>query len=112
MGAIRKCAWLMVAAIACVVLAAGLWWRSEHPSRATLKAQGESMIAAVEVYRQRHGEYPPSLADAGVAPPAVGYGPWRYLRTGAYFSLAVGDYGRDGFVLSYVSGGRGWYLDD
>jgi len=92
--------------------AVAFWWRAQHPSRSALKAQGEKLIAGVEQYRERHGEYPNSLADAEVAVPTHAYGPWRYERTDGYFWLSVGDYGRDGFVLSYDSSDREWHLDD
>jgi hypothetical protein len=108
----RKGMLLGWAAVAGLGVAAVLWWSAEYPSRPALKAQGEQLIVAIERYRDRYGVYPQSLADGGITPPWHGYGPWRYESSGDYFSITVGDYGRDWFELSYVSGGRGWYLDE
>lgn len=103
--------WLLLAMGAAGLVGAILLWRSAYPSYPALREQGETLIVAIEGHRLRHGAYPSSLAAVGIDPPSHGYGPWQYDRGEAYFSLAVRNYGRDGFVLSYVSGGRGWYLD-
>lgn len=101
--------WMLLAAIGVAVI---LLWRIVFPSTDALKVQGDQMIALIERYRELHGEYPPSLVDAGITPPIHGYEPWQYQRGGDYFILAVGDYARDDFVLYYISGKHGWYLDD
>ncbi|QEL14247.1 hypothetical protein [Limnoglobus roseus] len=107
----RKWLLLLLAVLTGTSVFAILWWQAEYPSRPALKSQGERMIAAVERYRTQHGEYPATLEDAGITPPSHGYGPWQYGHNDNSFWLIVGDYGKDWFVLSYVSGDRGWYLD-
>jgi hypothetical protein len=86
-------------------------WAFAAPSFASLRRDGDVMVADVEQYRQANGRYPETLAEAGVTPPWSRFGPWRYESDGASFRLAIGEYGRDGFVLSFISGGRGWYTD-
>jgi hypothetical protein len=104
---------LMVLGLVAVLLTlAGLWhWKQrEHPSKDQLVAQGEQMIAVIEAFKAEHGRYPDSFAEAGITPPTHSYGPWRYEQYRGHFTLAVGDYGKDQFSLSYTSG-SGWYLD-
>jgi hypothetical protein len=73
---------------------------------------GDRMVTAVERFRTENGHYPKSLGDAGVVPRWSRYGPWRYeSEDGRYFTLSIGDYGRDRFVYFYFSGLSEWYAD-
>jgi len=72
---------------------------------------GRAIAAELHRYRERHGAYPPSLVDAGIVPPSHGYGPWQYEPGDNGFSLAVGDYARDGFVLIYNHANGTWGID-
>jgi hypothetical protein len=76
-----------------------------------LKREGNPVIAEIEQYRQAHGHYPRSLAEAGLEPSPTRYGPWEYESDGKEFVLSIGDYGRDGFVYFYSSRSRSWYAD-
>lgn len=70
------------------------------------------MIMAVEHFHRENGRYPKSLEETGITPPWSRYGPWRYeSEDGRYFTLSVGEYGRDGFVYHYFSESGGWYAD-
>jgi hypothetical protein len=71
---------------------------------------------ALERYRQAHGEYPPTLQAAGIATPQTAYGPLRYRtwRTTdgiSIYEVSFGDYDRNGFIASFNSDRKTWYLD-
>jgi hypothetical protein len=105
---------LVALAVPPAVLVAALvaWVVLTTPSFAHLRREGNKLVGAVERYREQNGRYPASLEEVGVTPPETRYGPWRYeCWEGRYFSLSVGDYGRDGFVYSYSSAYGTWYAD-
>jgi hypothetical protein len=69
----------------------------------------------LEAWRAAHGEYPSTLEEAGIQVPATPYGPVRYqaYRDAAgipRYSLAVGDYVRNGFVDTWRSERGEWGL--
>jgi hypothetical protein len=85
---------------------------SRPPDFPALEAQGTPLVAAIEKYRDSHGVYPPTLEAAGLTPPQTRFRPWRYdLRPDGSFQIAIGDYGRDGFVLFWTSQNKSWYRD-
>ena len=71
---------------------------------------------ALERYRQTHGDYPPTLAAAGIATPQTEYGPLQYRRELSRegrpaYVISFGDYVQNGFVTWWDSGAQQWYLD-
>lgn len=85
---------------------------SPKPSVAALKAQGKTLVDAVERYRAEHGEYPPSLEAAGASALSTGYGHWEYRRdAGGGFYLKVGDYDRYNFLIAWDYRNKRWYFD-
>lgn len=86
--------------------------------RRRLEAVGDHMIEALEAHHARTGTYPVSLEAAGIVPEPNNFGGWHYSSggAGAFFTLWVGEYNRDGFVLMKTvvgdeSGDRGWHWD-
>jgi hypothetical protein len=87
---------------------------------AVLERQGDTIRAALERHRQRHGSYPPSLADAGLGAEArtTSFGEWRYARAGegqavapecrGPYALTVGDYDRHHFELCWGWSRQSW----
>ena len=114
--------WVIVAAGVVVapfavafVLAVGVplfRYMGPKPSVPALQAQGQKLVDAVERYRAEHGDYPPSLEEAGTFAPWTGYGRWEYQRypdLGYY--LKVGDYGRYHFVMWWDQRNKRWSID-
>jgi hypothetical protein len=87
---------------------------SRGPARAELPAEGARFIEALDVYRREHGRYPTALAEAGCAPRWNAYGGWQYepRSDGQSWSLRVGSYSEDGFVLERSTGDASWSWDD
>ena len=81
-------------------------------SPAQLEPEGDRCIEAIERFRQANGRYPASLAEASCSPRADTHGRWQYevWPDGTTFSLKVGDYERDGFVLYLGDDGK-WRVD-
>jgi hypothetical protein len=104
---------LLTAAAVILVGGAILWWAGAPPIR-ELKRDGNRMVEAFERFRSANGHYPDSLGEVGVMPPTTRYGRWRYQLDGGDFTLAVGEYKRDGFVLHYSTYlGRGqWHINN
>jgi hypothetical protein len=77
----------------------------------SLQAQGQVLVDAAERYKAQTGRYPNTVEQAGVATPVSRYGRWQYKTDsgGKSFSLSVGDYERDGFVMYWTD--RGWSID-
>lgn len=82
------------------------------PSPRELCRLGEPITRSIESYFQRHGRYPSSLFAADIDAAETFFGPWEYWVSDDLQSceLAVGDYGRYLFVVSW-SPGNGWYID-
>jgi len=72
------------------------------------------VIKQLEAYKANNGVYPSDLATAGITLPEAGYGGWKYasLDNNTRFSLSIGDYGRNGFVLYWDSIYGNWTMDD
>jgi hypothetical protein len=102
---------IAVGLAALVVVAVKL--RGPYQSKKELRAEGDAIVRGLKQYKTQHGHYPASLAEAGLTPAVTAYGPWEYSRDDRddSFSLSVGDYGRDGFCLSFEHR-NGWYLDE
>jgi hypothetical protein len=84
------------------------------PSVKELSIEGDSIVAAIERYRDEYSQYPKSLAAAAVHVPATRYGPWRYRVSDdhSWFEISVGDYeGFDPFTLYWSSKTGDWSLD-
>ena len=95
-----------------VVVAAAYFLFTPKPSVAKLKAQGATLVDAVERYRAAHGEYPATLEAAGVSAPWTGYGRWEYGRdVGGGFYLRVGNYSDHLFLMGWDSREKRWYID-
>ena len=114
-----------MAACACVTLVVPACEPRERAPRLTsaewpaLERQGDSLRAAIERFRARHGAYPASLAEAGLDSAAVAtrFGPWSYQARdarapeacgAAAYALAVGDYDRNHFTLHWDCRRRAW----
>lgn len=84
----------------CAGAAVALWLASA-PSFDELAQRGEEIAAAVAEFEEREGRLPADLASLEVANPLTRFGRWRYARDedGADYTLALGDYDRDTFVL-------------
>jgi hypothetical protein len=103
---------ILVAGLSVTAVVAAVLWLGSAPSFGSLRRDGDRMVTAIERFRTENGHYPKSLGDAGVVPPWNRYGPWRYESDdGRYFTLSIGDYGKDGFVYWYFSGRGDWYAD-
>jgi hypothetical protein len=93
------------------------------PSQRTvnaLKEQGNQIVAAIETHIEENGDRPSSLDDLELSAELLTtrYGPWVYREVvtdrvsgSTCYELSVGDYGRDGFTLSYTQGDTDWYFD-
>lgn len=65
--------------------------------RAQTERIGNAIIQRVLAFRQQHGRYPTSLAEAHIAAPTAPMGQFRYEPQGAdCFALAVGDFANTG----------------
>jgi hypothetical protein len=115
----RRIAWLSggisavaaAAAFGCMVAMPPGYQPAEQERVERLHAQ---FAPALERYRQRHGEYPPTLEAAGIQTPQTRYGPLRYAasRTGeAYYEISFGNYTENGFTSFYNSRHGKWQLD-
>ena len=87
-----------------------------RPSRAefeALRAEGESIVRALDVYRRTHGRYPASLPGSLRVSHAVRYGGWRYAcgPDCATFTLAAGDYLDHYFEIHWRFASKTWYID-
>lgn len=70
------------------------------------------LIWQLDEYRRVHGQYPETLAAAGITPPRYRCGTFRYERSSDDICrLAIGDYSRDWFTASWNSQKRRWNLD-
>lgn len=118
----RRLPWLTVAGAAVsLALAVALevsmppeYSRDEQHRIERLHAQ---FAPVLERYRQAHGEYPPTLQAAGIATPATRYGPLQYTPRRATdgtpaYSIAFGDYFRNGFSAWWESESGKWHLAD
>lgn len=107
--------WHPALLLACsiVPLAALDTWLERGPDEKELPAEGDSIIAALEAYRREHGRFPATLAEADLAPRWNRYGGWSYAPRdgGRSWSLQVGEYDRDGFVLYRQAGDENWQWD-
>ena len=74
-----------------------------------LKAEGKTLVDAVERHKARTGKYPETLEAAGVSAPNTRWGRWRYGSDGYSFFVEIGDYSRYQFLLMWD--GDKWYLD-
>jgi hypothetical protein len=101
-----------LALLSVVAALAAFGWSFAAPSYDDLCRDGDRMAAAVDRYRLANGCYPKSLEEVGVVAPECPYTPWRYVCYGRHYRLTVGDYDRDGFVLTYRSVSDEWYLDE
>jgi hypothetical protein len=83
-------------------------------SRQDLRKEGDRIVAALESYRAVKDAYPVRLEDAGVRPAWNRFGGWEYESRddGRHWSLSVGDYMSDGFVLYRSSERPDWSVDD
>lgn len=115
----RRIAWLSggisaiaaAAAFGCMVAMPPGYHPAEQERVERLHAQ---FAPALEQYRQRHGEYPPTLEAAGVQTPRTRYGPLRYRasRTDeAYYQISFGNYAENGFTAFFDSRRGKWQLD-
>ena len=102
----------LAVAAALVVLLAAIYWYVRTPNFPALQAQGNTLVSALEAYRQSHGRYPTSLEDAAIARPRTAFGRWYYFVAPdrASYVLEIGDYSRDGFRM-YITPGTEWYID-
>ena len=100
---------------AAVLLAAiPLLYLGTAPSYDALLEEGRGVVAKLNEYKRREGVYPDSLDGANLLVPWNRYGGWRYetREGGGVFHLRVGEYGLDGFTISYSSDREsGWYID-
>jgi hypothetical protein len=115
----RRIAWLSggisavaaAAAFGCMVAMPPGYQPSEQARVERLHAQ---FAPALEQYRQRHGEYPPTLEAAGIQTPQTRYGPLRYRtwRTdGGSYEVSFGNYTENGFTSFFNSRQGKWQLD-
>jgi hypothetical protein len=96
-----------------LTLGVAVWaWLLTAPSLETLRKQGQGLVDAIEKASAEEGAYPKALEEVGLGLPASRYG-WTYDVPAAStrFVLRVGDYARDGFVLSYRSDRGRWSED-
>ena len=76
-----------------------------------LIAEGNDIVAKLEAHKAKYGEYPQTLQEAGVADVQTEYGPWEYTPGDTGFRLAVGDYGKHLFSISWQPDRGTWYTD-
>lgn len=112
--------------LAAVALALGCGARDRAPKlrdadMPPLERQGDSLRAALDRHRRRHGGYPASLAEVGFDGAAVAtpFGRWRYARAGdgeavarecrGPYALSVGDYDRHHFELCWGWDRQEWF---
>jgi len=83
-------------------------------SHQDLRKEGDRIVAALESHRAVKDAYPARLVDAGVHPAWNRFGGWDYESRddGRHWSLSVGDYMSDGFVLHRSSEQPVWSVDD
>ena len=83
----------------------------DHRDIEALKLEGNGLLQQIEAYAAKHnGQYPQTLETAGIKPPKTRWGAWRYSFTEGQVFVAIGEYGRGGFVL-YWSPRHGWCVD-
>lgn len=115
----RRIAWLSggisavaaAAAFGCMVAMPPGYQPAEQARVERLHAQ---FAPALEQYRQRHGEYPPTLEAAGIQTPRTRYGPLRYTagrKDGVYYEISFGNYTENGFTSFFNSRQGTWQLD-
>lgn len=85
------------------------------PSPAGLMKLGKPLSDSVESFYKIKGYYPDSLSEIGIKSPSTPYGKFLYRKNSKEypdgFSITIGDYHRDGFVVYYSSNNKGWNMD-
>jgi hypothetical protein len=80
-----------------------------------LETQGAGIRTSLEAYFAVHARYPATLREAGLDSAAVttAFGPWQYRTDslGGRYGLRVGDYGANGFVLTWDAEHQVWSWD-
>jgi len=84
----------------------------EYPrSVQSLREKGEPVFEQITAYHASHGRYPPDLASASIDLPHACYGGFQYDVSidGQSYSLTVGEYAIDGFIVGWENGA--WFED-
>ena len=78
-----------------------------------LQAGVAPLIERLKHERRIRGRYPETLESIGEKAPTTRFGLWVYrcYRQGDAFSLTIGDYGKNGFVLWWDSPSGDWGID-
>jgi len=75
----------------------------------SFQIQGDRTVAQIEHYKEASRKYP---EPREVQLPEAPFGGWVYkLSIDGSFSLQLGDYGKDGFAISWSKEQEAWYLD-
>jgi hypothetical protein len=103
---------LMLAGQLALLLGVGTWL-GRGPDKEDLPIEDDRLRQSLEAYRAQHGRYPASLSEAGCEPERNSFGGWQYepVDGGASYRLRVGDYNKDGFVLSRYPHYPDWFWD-
>jgi hypothetical protein len=99
-----------VLALLCFVMG-GCWGPPSQKRLDALIVEGNDIVAKLEAHKAKHGEYPRTLQEAGVAKVQTKYGPWEYTPRDTGFHLAVGDYSKHLFSISWQPDLGTWYTD-
>jgi hypothetical protein len=88
-------------------------YQTEFLLSAGCEEEGDALLACIEDFRVRSGRYPATFLEAGCTPLWNRFGGWNYesRAEGNGFALRVGDYSKDGFVLSRDEDDGAWYWD-
>ena len=83
--------------------------------RQVLESQGARIVQCIQAFKAGSGRWPESLTETGLGPADTSsrFGPWRYetRSTGHPWSLSVGDYERNQFILGWDHGTGSWSWD-
>lgn len=78
---------------------------------ASMKKQGDGIIAKIEAFQAEKGTLPTSLKEAGVENYQTPNGPWKCSTKDGEIVLFVGDYATDQFEIWWEPVGHNWYVD-
>lgn len=89
--------------------------RYSERAHARIEAQRQELASALERYRQAHGQYPTTLAAAGLKAPRTPYGPLHYSssrspRGVAGYLLAYGNNEINGFEALWSTEAGAWEI--
>jgi hypothetical protein len=91
------------------------WYRSARyvtPEQRRVDRMHRQFGPALEMYRQTHGKYPPTLEDVGIATPLTHYGPLYYYSSGSrrdpWYLISFGDIERHHFSADWDSRTQEW----